>query len=122
MIDGHEFNESLVAGAFTELLQTPARGLVLVAESSLALMGYAVVTWGFSIESGGVDALLDELYVDRRRTGLGSALMEVVIDVAHRGGASRIFLETENRNQSARDFYRHHGFAIEDSVWMSRSL
>jgi ribosomal protein S18 acetylase RimI-like enzyme len=33
-----------------------------------------------------------------------------------------MFLETEAHNERVRGFYARHGFAAEDSVWMSRAL
>ena len=64
----------------------------------------------------------DELYVNRRGTGLGSQLMTRVIQEARTAGAMVIFLETEAHNDGARRFYQRHGFTADDSVWMSRTL
>jgi GNAT superfamily N-acetyltransferase len=111
-----------VRSAFARLLACDEHGSVLVAETSTGLLGYAVVTWGFSIESGGIDALLDELYAEPRGTGIGSGLIEAAIQAARTRGASRIFLETERGNERARALYTRHGFALEDSIWMSRWL
>jgi hypothetical protein len=33
-----------------------------------------------------------------------------------------MFLETERPNTRVRDFYARHGFAEDDSIWMSREL
>jgi ribosomal protein S18 acetylase RimI-like enzyme len=121
-IDLHTFYEPSARSAFLELLSSDDRGFVLVAESGGAVVGYAVVTWGFSIESGGLDALLDELYVENRGEGIGSVLMQAAMDDAAGAGAGRMFLETEAHNRRARMFYTHHEFTIESSVWMSREL
>lgn len=121
-LDRHAFDETSARTAFATLLGSDRRGFVLVAETGGALTGYAVVTWGFSIESGGLDALLDELYVEERGLGVGSRLMDAAIERATAAGASRMFLETESHNRRARMFYTRHGFEIEDSVWMSKTL
>jgi GNAT superfamily N-acetyltransferase len=84
--------------------------------------GYAVLTWGYSLESGGRDALLDEFYVRHRRHGHGVVLLDAVLAAAGRAGARRVFLETEVGNDGARRFYARHGFLAEDSVWMQRPL
>jgi ribosomal protein S18 acetylase RimI-like enzyme len=47
------------------------------------------------------------------------ALEEIIADLSCRG-ISRVFLETEGRNDRARRFYGRHGFLEETSVWMSR--
>jgi GNAT superfamily N-acetyltransferase len=121
-LDRQEFDPARVRGALATLLASPERGFVLVAGAVGAPTAYAIVTWGFAIESGGVDALLDELYVDERSRGLGSRLMERAMTEARAEGASQMFLETQAHNRRARMFYTRHGFAIDNSVWMSREL
>ena len=121
-LDQQQFDEDRVRRALIVLLSSPDRGFVLVAGEVGVPIGYAIVTWGFAIESGGVDALLDELYVDERSKGLGSRLMERAMEEARAGGAAQMFLETQAHNRRARMFYTRHGFAIDNSVWMSREL
>lgn len=120
--DHHAFDEAHTAGALHPLLVTDAHGVVLVADVGDHLDGYAVLTWGYGLESGGVEALLDEIYVQSRGQGTGTRLLSAVIEYARSHGARTIFLETEAHNDTARAFYRHHGFAVEDSVWMRREL
>ena len=120
--DRHAFDEDRVRGALAPLLDDDAHGTVLVAESGADLVGYAVLTWGYSIESGGVESLLDEIYVIEQRRGLGSALLVACLDAARAHGARSMFLETEAHNDGARRLYERHGFLAEDSVWMTRDL
>lgn len=82
----------------------------------------AVVTWGYSIESGGRDALLDEIYLDVRGQGIGTRLLHTAMAQARAGGARRMFLETEHDNERARDLYLRNGFELERSIWLSRYL
>ena len=84
--------------------------------------GYGVITWGYSVESGGRDALLDELYVRHRGAGIGSTALTQILDAAAKAGASRTLLETEAHNSRVRSFYTRHGFQPEDSVWMTMDL
>lgn len=120
--DGHQFDPDLAGPAFAGLLADDGPGFVLVAGDDHRLLGYAVVTWGWSIESGGRDALLDEIYLDRRGQGIGSRLLEAALERARAGGARRVFLETEEANAGARRFYLRHGFTPEASIWLSRDL
>jgi len=118
--DGHEFVESRVRTALAPLLQDDRHGVIwVIGEPPL---GYAAVTWGFSLESGGRDALLDEVYLRERGRGLGTQLLQCIIDDLVARGMNRVFLETEAPNEQARRFYARYGFATEDSIWMSRSL
>jgi ribosomal protein S18 acetylase RimI-like enzyme len=111
-----------VHAGLTPLLSDDRRGQVWLAEDGSTPVGYAVTTWGWSLESGGLECLLDELYVRQRGAGLGSALLRQAMDAARAAGAAAMFLETEAPNDSARRFYARHGFTAEDSVWLSAPL
>jgi GNAT superfamily N-acetyltransferase len=121
-VDRHDFDEQAVMAGLVPLLEDGAAGEVWVVEDEMGLGGYGVVTWGWSLESGGPDALLDELYVRDRNRGAGAALLEAIVAAARARGASRMFLETEEGNAAARRFYARAGFDVEGSVWMQRSL
>ncbi len=120
--DRHAIDHSRVKSGLLPLLESDDSGVVWVIEHARGVAGYAVVTWGWSVESGGPDALLDEIYVDRRGEGLGSELIRHIIEDCRRRGMLRVFLETEAHNRRARALYLRHGFGVEDSVWMSLEL
>ena len=112
--DGHEFSEPAARQAFAPLLADDRYGVVWIADTE-AGEGYAVVTWGWSIESGGQDALLDEIYATPPGRGIGAALMARLLEDVERRGIDTTFLETEAPNEAARRFYRRFGFVDEDS-------
>jgi GNAT superfamily N-acetyltransferase len=120
-VDGHRHDEGIVRRALGPLLEDDSYGVVWLIGADPP-GGYAVVTWSYALESGGRDALLDELYVrDRGRGAGGEAFREILEDCRQRG-LTRMFLETEIANERGRAFYAHHGFAVEESIWMSRDL
>jgi GNAT superfamily N-acetyltransferase len=124
-IDQHPFELERIQGAIEPLLADDTHGqiwLVVTSDPPEDPDGYGVITWGYSLESGGRDALLDELYVRRRGAGVGTAALPAMIDAARTAGASRVFLETEAHNTRVRSFYAHLGFRTEESVWMSKDL
>ena len=84
--------------------------------------GYIVITWGWSIEIGGLDVVLDEFYVRSRGNGKGSDALRVVKADCRRRGVKRIFLETEVGNGRARRLYERHGYVADNSIWMSKEL
>ena len=124
-LDHHRFDLDRVVAALRPLLADDAVGQVWLVddpERPGAPAGYAVLTWGWSLESGGRECLLDEMYVRARGQGLGTRVLIQLLERAQAAGAAAVFLETEAHNQHAREFYGKAGFALEDSVWMSLRL
>ena len=119
-VDGHTHDESRVRAALSPLLTDDLLGVVYLLGQPPE--GYAVVTWGYSIESGGRDALVDEIYVRSRGEGVGGAALTEILDDLRQRGLNRVFLETERANTRVRSFYRRQGFTEDDSIWMSREL
>ncbi|MAT06593.1 MAG: GNAT family N-acetyltransferase [Acidimicrobiaceae bacterium] len=129
--DGHRFDEQTVRAGFGGLMLDDTHGFVLVADDGsddvgsddgAGVIGYAAVSWGWSIEVGGLDVVLDEIYVRSRGHGVGGELLAAVEAECRRVGAKRIFLETERPNERARRWYAAAGFTIDDSIWMSKEL
>lgn len=121
-IDRHPYDQDRVESGLRPLLAGEAPGFVVVVEEEGDLLAYAVVTWGWAIESGGRDALLDEIFVTDRGKGIGAEMMYHIMDRARAAGCRRMLLETESHNRAARIFYTRHGFDMDDGVWMSRDL
>jgi len=119
-VDGHPFDAARVTRAIGPLLDSDEFGVVWLVGEPPA--GYAILTWNYSLESGGRDALLDEIYLAERGSGLGSTVMQAIYADLMRRGIYRVFLETEVHNDRARRFYARNGFQVEDSVWMSVDL
>jgi GNAT superfamily N-acetyltransferase len=121
--DGHVFDERIVRAGLEPLLADDTYGMIwLIDPADRIADGYVVVTWGWSIEIGGLDVVLDEFYVRTRGQGKGSVALGVVEAECRRRGVKRIFLETELANQGARRLYDRHGYRIDDSIWMSKEL
>src|SRR5688572_23009990 len=81
-----EFDATTLESGVVPLLRENAYGVIWVTE---ALDAYAVVTWSWSLESGGLEAILDEIYVRHRGHGTGAALIEHVLEDCDRRGVRR---------------------------------
>lgn len=114
--DGHPFDGDRARRAFVPLLGDDRVGVVWIGDDPAA---YAVVTWGWSIEAGGPEAVLDEIYVADRGRGTGTTLVGHVVADGRARGLARIVLETERDNERVRSLYARLGFVADDSVWMS---
>jgi len=118
-LDHHPFDDARARAAFVPLLTDDTHGVVWIGDRPDS---YAVLTWGWSIEAGGREAVLDEIFVSERGGGRGSSLIEHLIADAAQRDIARIFLETESHNDRVRRLYERHGFVVDDSIWMSREF
>ena len=109
--------------ALEPLLDNPSLGDVWVIEGDQPI-GYLVITWGWGIESGGKEALIDELFVvpQARSQGLATAMLQAALNRAQELGTKAVFLETELDNPKSRDLYKRLGFQQESSVWLRALL
>lgn len=115
-------DEHLLAG-LRPLLVNAEHGTVLLIEGE-EVFGYSILTWGWGIESGGQEALVDEMFIsqDMRNLGHGERLLRATLERAKRQGVKVVFLETERENPKSRELYQRVGFEEETSVWMSIKL
>ena len=115
--------EHLLAGV-EPMLHNHELGLIFVAEIENLLVGYAVIGWGWGIESGGKEALIDEVFVlkNHRNQGIGAKMLAEVMVQLGMHNTKAVFLETEAQNPNSRKLYQNLGFESEDSVWMRKAL
>jgi len=109
---GYRFDEERAAASFLELIERPELGRVWVAELDGAAAGYGVLTLGYSLEYGGRDAFVDDLFVvaEHRRRGIGRTLLDVLLAAAPELGVRAVHLEVERSNPDARRLYEVRGF------------
>jgi [ribosomal protein S18]-alanine N-acetyltransferase len=89
-----------------ELCQQPASRHYLVAEDGGKIVGYA----GLLGAGWQGDVLTLAVAADRWGEGIGSALLEALLDEAARRGCTEVFLEVRTDNLRAQQLYRRHDF------------
>jgi GNAT superfamily N-acetyltransferase len=94
------------------LLEDPTLGRVWLIEDHGSVAGYLALCFGYSIEFGGRDAFVDELYLleSRRGRGLGKAALEAAAREAATLGVVALHLEVGTENAKARKLYESVGF------------
>jgi GNAT superfamily N-acetyltransferase len=107
------------------LLDGIPHGAAYLIGPARAPIGYIVVTFGWSVEFGGLDAIIDEIYMRpgvRGRGIAGEALLALPRALAG-GGVKAIHLEVDRTNEAAKRLYARAGFKPRDNyIFMSRKL
>jgi GNAT superfamily N-acetyltransferase len=118
------FEERDVPASLECLLEHPEFGSVWVAERGDELVGYTVLSFGFSLEHGGRDGLIDELFVTdaERGQGVGTALLEAVFEGCRGEGVRSVHLEVDHTNPRAEALYGRLGFRANDRHLLTRRL
>jgi GNAT superfamily N-acetyltransferase len=103
--------ESLSKGLST-LLRNLSQGQVWLMESHKKPVGYAVLTYNFDLEYGGVEGMLTDLYVSKRyrNQGIGSLALYEIEDFCRERGIPNIEVQVLKHNPEAETFYRKAGF------------
>ena len=122
--DGTPFDETKVRRALAEILADERYGRVWLVEWDGEPAGYLVLTFGFSLEFGGRDAFIDELYVREgfRGRGLGRRAIERAERACRERGVSALHLEVERANTAAQELYRRSGFRDHDRYLMTKRI
>jgi ribosomal protein S18 acetylase RimI-like enzyme len=87
--------------------------------------GYLAVCFGFSIELGGNDAFVDEVFVapEYRGRGHGTQLLEFAAVDCGQLGVRALHLEVDQRNTRAQQLYESLGYDKRDRYYvMTRRL
>jgi GNAT superfamily N-acetyltransferase len=123
--DGYPFDPATARDAFAQLLADPALGAAWIARAQDGrALAYVVLTLGWSLEFGGRDGFVDELYVTpaARGRGLGRAGLARAEAGARARGVRRLHLEVEDGKPAAHELYRRSGFAGHGRTLMSKPL
>jgi len=120
-----EMTEEARRAGVEPLLTGIPHGCAYIIGPPRAPIGYIVVTFGWSVEFGGLDAIIDELFVRPgvRGRGIASEALIALPRALAVGGLRAIHLEVDRENAIAVKFYRRAGFTPrEQFMFMSRRL
>ena len=80
-------------------------------------VGYIAVSFGFSIELGGRDAIIDEFFIrdSVRGRGMGSQTLAAIVPLLREYGVRSLHMEVSRDNSGARRLYQRAGFQARDS-------
>jgi ribosomal protein S18 acetylase RimI-like enzyme len=108
-----------------KLLSDNSLGGLLLIYVDKERVGYIVLCLGYSIEFAGLDAFVDEFYIqpESRGKGTGTKVLELIKEEAKKMNVRAIHLEVARTNQHAKNLYSKANFkAREKYVIMSVDL
>jgi len=121
---GYPCDPATAGAALAALLGDASLGRLWIVEAPEGPAGYVAVAFGFSLEYGGRDAFLDDLYLRPacRGAGLGTRVLEAVEPACRALGVRALHLEVERENEAAQALYRRRGFRDNDRRLLSKRL
>ena len=123
-IDNYDFEVSLARPVLEKIVHDPSLGRVWMIYLGEEAIGYIVITFGYSLEYGGRDAFIDELYIEDsyRNQGLGAKAMEFVLGACPGLDIHALHLEVEHTNIAGQKLYRKFGFEGHDRYLLTRRI
>ncbi len=124
VFDHVPFDEQRARRTMSGLLRDPSLGRVWIILEGSEPAGYAAITLGYSLQYGGRDAFIDELFIreDRRGRGLGRGALAFVEERCRAFGVRTLHLAVDRENQRAQEVYEQFGFADQGFHLMSKPI
>jgi ribosomal protein S18 acetylase RimI-like enzyme len=121
---GYPLNRQRAGGAFATLLADERLGSVWLIEADAQIVGYLVLTICFSMENGGLIAVLDDFYIRAafRGAGLGTKALAEMREFCLSHNLRAVSVEVARANASAQKAYRRTGFAETDRQLLTLRL
>ena len=122
---GIELDEVTRQAALQPLLDGSPYGAAYLVGPRRAPIGYAIVTFGWSVEFGGLDAFIDEIFIrpSVRGRGMGGDVLSALPKALADAGVVAFHLEVDRNDARAQKLYARAGFQPRDRfMLMSRRL
>jgi len=108
------FDKNSLSNGLDTMLRNVSQGQAWLMESHKKPVGYAVLTYNFDLEYGGVEGMLTDLYVSKRfrNKGIGSLALYEIEDFCRERGVRAIEVQVLHHNKTAETFYGKAGFVL----------
>jgi GNAT superfamily N-acetyltransferase len=110
---GFPLDHGRASDGFSALLADRSRGAIWIVFEDAQPAGYAVLTLRFSMEHGGLDAFIDDLFIrpPHRRRGLGRLVLQALFHECRKRGVLAVHVEVGRDNAPAQSLYASYGLA-----------
>jgi GNAT superfamily N-acetyltransferase len=124
--DSLKFDGQTIGQALQRLLRSRTLGRVWVIDTvaERELVGYAILTYNYDLEFGGVQGIITDFFITEpyRRHGLGRRMIAAITGFCRKGGIRTIELQVTRKNRRARQFYESLGFETLERLVMDLEL
>lgn len=119
--EGIESDQAHRRAALEPLLEGSPHGAVWMIGPKMAPVGYIAISFGWSIELGGLDGVLDEFWIREavRRRGMGGEALLALQKTLKAAGVVALSLEVAHGNATALRLYERAGFRRRDYQFMT---
>lgn len=110
--------------ALKDLLTNKSLDQVWLIQQENQVIGYIILTLGYSLEYRGRDAWIDEFYIrpNYQGQGIGTKTLAFVENACHSLGVQALHLEADFKNPSAQRLYHRVGYTGHDRYLMTKWL
>ncbi|MEY8831300.1 GNAT family N-acetyltransferase [Sedimentitalea sp. XS_ASV28] len=122
---GIEQSDEARRAGLAPLLDGIPHGAAYLIGPARAPIGYVIITFGWSVEYGGLDGIIDEIYLRPpvRKRGIATEVLISLPKALAEAGVKGLHLEVDRENETAQKLYARAGFrARERYMLMSRTL
>ena len=118
--DGLDYVEEMATKALRQLICSEQLGCIWLILLDGTAVGYAALTFGFSLEVGGRDAFIDELFLIEaaRGKGIGTRVMNFLKAEAQKSGLQALHLVVSRDNERAQQVYTTAGFQARQNFFL----
>ena len=118
----HNIDSRLIEATFDAALSKPHLVRVFIIENGMTPAGFAIVSFSYATEVGGLVVILEDLYIGNscRGMGLGSEFM-LFLEQEYQT-AKRFRLEVRKENVKAIELYSRLGYSLLEYVQMVKDI
>jgi GNAT superfamily N-acetyltransferase len=118
------FDEQVARAAVAKFLSDESLGRLWLICCDAEAVGYLALTLGYSLEYGGRDAFIDEVYIraSHRGRGIGQRALAFAEETCRSLDVRALHLEVERENTNARALYRKVGFVDHDRYLLTKRI
>ncbi len=118
------FNETIDRDVLRHFLTDASLGQAWFIQQEDEVIGYIILTLGFSLEYRGRDAFVDEFYLQPqyRGQGIGTQMLAFAEEACRVLGVQALHLEVDFENLKAQRLYGRVGYQRKDRFLMTKDL